>query len=144
MKKMDERILMGIVASTFVIVELWTLIHDAKDADGNPIIRHPFPFSDQGITKATYIWMVCVNGAQCLIMFVFSKLARRTKFFYESLFVMAFLYFLEFFFNYNRPWFLIGDVPVNITTIRYLVIIFSTVYTVIKWRTLSYQDGQYS
>jgi len=126
--KIDERILIGIVFIAFVVKELWTL----KEWPSG--LGRPFPFSDQEITKPTYIWMICGNIFLIMLFFAMQHSTDKAYVFFTVVFWLQVAELIEFLLNYNEPWFRVHAIPVNVTTLRYVILFFTGLYTLIKWK----------
>lgn len=127
MDRMNERYLICFIVAAFVIRELWTI------RDWQPGLISPFPFSNQEISRASYIWIACVNIFLLLIFFVLQQYSDKAHLFFTLLFWLQVAEFIEYFLNYNEPWVKFNNIPINVTTFRYLVLLISGLYTMI-WK----------
>lgn len=125
---MNEKYLVGLIVAAFVVKEIWTI------RDWQPGTISPFLFSDQEISRASFIWIASVNVFLILIFFVLQEYSDNAKLFFTLLFWVQVAEFIEYFLNYNQPWFKFNSIPVNVTTLRYVVLLISGIYTVI-WKT---------
>lgn len=122
---MKERGLILLVIAAYAILEIWTLIPDGKYIS-------PFPFSDVTLNVQTYVWMACVKISFMLFAYVLYQYSHFYEQFFTVLFYFALFELMEFFLNYNEPWFRFYGVPVDVTSIRYTVLLFMA-YRI--WRT---------
>lgn len=124
---MSERYLIGIVAAAFLVREVWTLIEWQQG------IFYPFPFSDQGISRASYVWIACTNIFLMCLLFALSAYSNKAHTFFVVLFWVQVAEFAEYFLNYNEPWFKLNQIPVNVTTLRYVIMLITGIWT-IAWK----------
>jgi hypothetical protein len=130
MKK--EFYIMAAVILAFVIREVWTL----KDFPSGEI--SPFPFSKQGIYRSTYVWMVCLNLMVIVFLLCLHQYSDKAKLFFQVAIWLQLAEIVEFILNYNQPWIRLSlgvhHVPINVTTLRYVVLFIVSLCTFI-WRT---------
>lgn len=125
----DERILMVIIFASFFLRELWTIF------PANDRVINPFPFAKQEINYQTYIWMMCGYVIPCLVSIVLMQYASQQAYiFFHAFFILAVLELAEYLLNYNRYWFTIGGVGVNITMIRYAVLSGIILVKLVVWK----------
>lgn len=122
---MKERGLILLVIAAYAILEIWTLIPDGKYIS-------PFPFSDVELNVQTYVWMACIKISFMLFAYVLFQYSHLYEQFFTVLFYFALFELIEYFLNYNEPWFRVYRVPVDVTSIRYTVLLFMA-YRI--WRT---------
>jgi len=113
---MREKYLLLSIIAAYAILELWQLLP-------SDVVLHPFLFSNQEIMLQTYVWFACLKLAFMIIAFVLYQYSERYWRFFGTLFYFALAEFIEYFVNYNEPWFRILSIPVDVTSIRYTVLL---------------------
>lgn len=132
--KIDLRVLMAIQFGSYCLLELWTVL---------PVtgLIHPFPFAkDSEVYFQSYIWAGCIYLNMMVAVFVNQQIAMhhasivyKARPFFNMAFVMQFLIFLEYWLNYNRHWFYVYGLPVNMTVIRFVCLFAVMIVTIYKW-----------
>jgi hypothetical protein len=124
----DERSNVVIVFLASSVLLLWTVLPEGG-------LIKPFPLSEQEIHFQTYIWIATVYAAFLMMTWVMYRLSDKAKDFFNAVFILQALQFVEFFLNYNETWVKIGWYPVTIATLRFPLLFFFAVRTFIKWKT---------
>ena len=110
---MRERYLIIMAIAAYSILEVWTIVPSGR-------LIKPFPFSGQEIYFQTYVWFACLKVALMVFCYILTQYAGSEYFkLFVVLFWSAVAEFIEYFLNYNEPWFRVMMIPVDVTTIRY-------------------------
>jgi hypothetical protein len=111
---MNDRVLIALILSTLFIKELWTLF------PADPTEINPFPFSDQPITKQTYIWFICYYAIQLIVVHTWYMKFPEWRLVFGVWFIFQAMEFVEYFLTYNESkiWFLIDRHQININVIN--------------------------
>lgn len=120
---MKGKVLMALMVTYYFVRELWSLLRFRKE------YFKPFPFNPEiEIARQTYVAMLCGYGGMFIVTMVMFNMAKTQRIFWGAVMVLAGLEFLEYPLNYNDFWtwidFEIFKLPINITIIRYIVLVF--------------------
>lgn len=124
----DERLGVVLVFLANCVVLLWTVLPDQG-------LIKPFPLSGQEIYFQTYIWIATIYANFLILTLVIHRYADKAREFFNAVFILQALQFIEYFINYNEAWTHIHDIPVNIGTLRFPILFFYAIRTFITWRT---------
>jgi hypothetical protein len=133
--KIDLRVLMVIQFVAYCLLELWTILPDRG-------LINPFPLAPDSQTYfQSYIWAGCIYLNLMVSIFMCQQIAmhhanivHKARLFFNAAFILQFLIFVEYWLNYNRHWFYIISVPVNMTIIRFICLFIIMVNTLVKWQ----------
>lgn len=125
-------IIISLILGAYLLREFWTLSPDRE-------IIHPFLFNkSQAIQRETYRWMGCLYAFMTILIFCLWYLSsgQLKTWLMVAVFIQA-LELIEYALTYNAPWARINVlgflVPLNITTLRFLVLSLLTAYIFIRW-----------
>lgn len=126
----DERFILILITATFFVKEMWTIV---PNYEGDQFIN-PFPLApDQAISYHSYLWIPCIHIVFMMIYAAMTAMAQRIKLFFHVAFCIQFAEFIEYFANFNKPWFSCG-VHVNVTNLRYVILFFVGLYIIGTWK----------
>lgn len=134
MKERRDIVVLVFLANSVVL--LWTVLPDQG-------LIKPFPLSDQEIYFQTYIWIATIYMAFLILTWVMFQLSDKLRQFFNVVFILQALQFVEYFCNYNQTWFHITlydsayttlSIPVNIAMIRFPILLFFAVKTFVQWK----------
>lgn len=115
---MKEKYLILFIILAYASLEMWTLLPSA-------VYVEPFPFSDVKLNFQTYIWMATIKVVFMIFCYVILQYSTwQFNSFFNIVFWFALAEVVEYFLNYNEPWFKILSIPVDVTSIRYTVLIY--------------------
>lgn len=129
-----ERFVIVLVYSTFLIRELWTLpiFPECDPVTGEPKIT-PFPFREMAICFQTYVWMLSGYVVQFAVAIALYMLSKQGKFFFACLASLALLEIVEYLLTYNDYWLYVGKQGINITKLRYAILLFAMIVNFSSW-----------
>lgn len=130
----EARYFAVIVFLGYVAREAWTVLPERMN-----VTVKPFLLSEQEIQFPTYIWAGTIYLFFMMFSFVAFQLSTKLKLFFETVFIIQSLEFVEYFLNYNEHWgywHVAGIlIPINITMLRFPALLIVVVITFIKWKT---------
>lgn len=124
----DERISVVLVFLAYVVLLLWTVLPDRG------MIR-PFPLSEQEIQSQTYVWIATIYAAFLILSWVMYRFSDKSREFFNAVFILQALQFVEYFLNYNQTWIEVYGMPMTIATLRFPLLFFFAVRIFIRWKT---------
>lgn len=121
-----EVVLMLLVFAAYLIRELWTLLPFSEE------MLHPFLFSNQAVSLQSYLWIAGTYSFQMAIFYCLQSFSRTI--FFQIAFWLTVLEFVEYFINYNEPWFHFAGINFNITNFRYFVLFILIIQNFLTYR----------
>lgn len=113
---MDKRVILVLIFLTYLLHEAWTLLPDSTR------LYTPFPYSDQEISLASYIYMASGYAIWLILMVVIYQLFEGYEDVMKWFVIFQIIEFCEYFLTYNEPVFFlptpISPVGINITSIK--------------------------
>lgn len=129
---MREKFMVVLIVSTLLLRELWTLFPDST------VAYKMFPYSDTMITKQTYIWFLCYYGIWLIIIHSWYFKFSDYRLLFGVWFLLQVAEVIEFYFTYNEALYYLHfrqhKIGVNVTNIKYVILIFLSGYELIKTR----------
>lgn len=125
-------IIISVIIGAYIIRDLWTISPDSR-------IITPFPLNRaQQISTSTYRWIGEMYVMMCLLTFCLWYLSSgKLSLWIKWAMIMQVLELIEYLAIYNAPWghiqILNTQVPVNISTLRFLVLSFVTCFIFASW-----------
>lgn len=122
---------MALVFTAYCVREVWTLFRFRRE------VFYPYPFAPQQYNYVQTFWAMYASYAY-VAMFALSAWILsiwkpdNVKTFLLAVFILALAEMIEYWFNYNLPWFTVHDISVNITTLRYPILAFIFFYEFIN------------
>lgn len=113
--------------TTLFINELWTLEPYSTET------YKMFPFTDTLISKRAYYALACHYAVQVVTLMVLYAKFDSYRFLFGTWAVLNALEFVEYFFTYNKSIFFLYDFGVNMTNIKFLVLIILSIQQL--WKT---------
>jgi hypothetical protein len=119
-----------LIVSTLFLKELWTLF--PYDTETYKL----FPYSETMMTKQTYIWFLCYYGIWLIILHSWYYKFVDYRIIFGVWFLFQIAEFVEFYFTYNEALYYLHfrqhKIGVNVTNIKYVVLIFLTGFQFLK------------
>lgn len=130
---MKERIILGLFCTAIVIEECWTWVNWPE------VSITPFPLAPaMEIRRDSYIWIICCHLQIMVLISTLLWYADRLKYFFAIAFFIQLAEAIEFFFNYNYPWFTFyiqgTHLHVNVTNLRFFILIPLAFHKILTWK----------
>lgn len=120
-----------------MIRDAWTLFPDSPESlclDSQCAYDiHPFPFSEQGLARSSFNWLIGYYASQFITCFLLLAMSTKLKRFFLVVLVIAACELAEMRLNYNEAWTHILGIPVDVTTLRYPLLFFYSIHYFISW-----------
>jgi len=125
-------VLMAFAFTAYFIREVWTLCRFRRE------IIYPYPFAPQQYNYVQTFWSMYASYAfAALFSYILWQAITNNKVFWFCVFILQLAELIEYRLNYNLAWcvadFGVTEIPVNITTIRYVVLLLAFIYELITF-----------
>jgi hypothetical protein len=139
----DKRVIAILLFLPYVIKELWTVFPESACVGPCTMdcshYGRPFIFSDQGISKQTYVSYACIYWVFFMFQYLIYLVWNDGRFLMKWYCIFAVLEIIEYFLTYNEPIcristpFFSEGIPFHLGAVRYTVMFILTIIQITRW-----------